>query len=117
LQFELNDLDDGTTLITPRVRLDALGVQRIESLLLAAVGAARPRVLIDLGGVDFIASMGLHLLVSAARTAETHGGYVTLFGAQPMVAKILEQTALGGRVMNIVRDRAAALAGPVQARG
>jgi stage II sporulation protein AA (anti-sigma F factor antagonist) len=116
LQFELNDLNDGTTLITPRVRLDALGVSRVEPLLLAAVGAARPRVLIDLAGVDFIASMGIHMLVSAARTAEAHGGYVTLFGAQPMVAKILDQTALG-RVMNIVRDRAAALMPPVHERG
>ena len=116
MQFELNDLDDGTTLITPRVRLDAIGVGRVESLLLAAVSAARPRVLIDLAGVDFIASMGLHMLVSAARAAESHGAYVTLFGAQPMVAKILDQTALG-RVMNIVRDRATALARPVQAGG
>ena len=108
VQFELDDLDDGTTLIRLGVRLDALGVGRVESLLLAAVTSSRPRVLIDLSGVDFIASMGIHMLVSAARTAQTHGAYVALFGAQALVARVFDQTALT-RVMTIVADREAAL--------
>jgi len=108
VQFELNDLDDWTTLIRLGVRLDALGVGRVESLLLAAVTSSRPRVLIDLSGVDFIASMGIHMLVSAARTAQTHGAYVALFGAQALVARVFDQTALT-RVMTIVADREAAL--------
>ena len=108
MQFELTDLDDGTTLIRPAVRFDAIGVGRVESLLLAAVTCARPRILIDLSGVDFIASMGIHMLVSAARSAQTHGSYVALFGAQPLVARVFEQTALA-RVMTIVADRDAAL--------
>ena len=108
MQFELTDLDDATTLIRLGVRLDALGVGRVESLLLAAVTSARPRVLIDLSGVDFVASMGIHLLVSVARTAQTHGAYVALFGAQPLVARVFDQTALA-RVMTIVDDREAAL--------
>ena len=108
VQFELTDIDEGTTLIRPGVRLDALGVGRVESLLLAAVTSARPRILIDLSGVDFIASMGIHMLVSAARAAQTHGSYLALFGAQPLVARVFEQTALA-RVMTIVTDREAAL--------
>jgi anti-anti-sigma factor len=108
VQFELTDIDEGTTLIRPGVRLDALGVGRVEALLLAAVTSARPRILIDLSGVDFIASMGIHMLVSAARTAQTHGSYLALFGAQPLVARVFEQTALA-RVMTIVTDREAAL--------
>ena len=107
VQFEVNDLDEGTTSIRPGVRLDALGVSRVESMMLAAVTCARPRILVDLAGVDFIASMGIHMLVSVARTAQTHGAYVALFGAQPMVARVFEQTALG-RVMTIVADRDAA---------
>ena len=108
VQFELTDIDEGTTLIRPGVRLDALGVGRVEALLLAAVTSARPRILIDLSGVDFIASMGIHMLVSTARTAQTHGSYLALFGAQPLVARVFEQTALA-RVMTIVTDREAAL--------
>ena len=66
-------------------------------------------MLIDLSGVDFIASMGIHMLmVSAARTAQTHGAYVALFSAQALVARVFDRTALT-RVMTIVADREAAL--------
>ena len=52
--------------------------------------------------------MGIHMLVSAARTAQTHGAYVALFSAQALVARVFDRTALT-RVMTIVADREAAL--------
>ena len=83
MQFELNDLDDWTTLIRLGVRLDALGVGRVESLLLAAVTSSRPRVLIDLSGVDFAKLSRVPVGVSLAyrnqagsgKTGNISGGY------------------------------------------
>ena len=58
-------------------RLDAAGVVAVEPALTAAL-AAHPRLALDLSGVPYVASMGLRLLMAAARGLEKRGGRLVI---------------------------------------
>lgn len=63
--------------------------------LMTAVDAA-PTVVVDLGGVTFLDSSGVHALVTAYRAAQDRGGRLSVVGAGGMVAHVLEITGVGG---------------------
>jgi anti-anti-sigma factor len=45
---------------------------------------------LDLGGVDYIASIGLRVLMLASRQARAQGGTVVIAALQPLVREIFE---------------------------
>ena len=63
--------------------------------LMSAVGAA-PAVLVDLAGLTFLDSSGVHALVTAHRAAVERGGWLGVVNAGGMVAHVLEITGVGG---------------------
>lgn len=74
-------------------RLDAAGAQAAEAEFNAAVAAA-PNVIVDLGKVPFIASVGIRLLVNAAQTQAKLGGKMVLMNADEVTRKILKTTGI-----------------------
>ncbi len=74
-------------------RLDAAGAQEAEAEFNAAV-AAGPNVVIDLGRVSFIASIGIRLLVTATQTQAKLGGKMVLMNADEVTRKILKTTGI-----------------------
>lgn len=74
-------------------RLDAAGAQAAEAEFNAAV-AAGPNVIVDLGRVPFIASVGIRLLVTAAQTQAKLGGKMVLMNADEVTRKILKTTGI-----------------------
>ncbi|MFI5910396.1 STAS domain-containing protein [Dactylosporangium sp. NPDC051541] len=63
--------------------------------LMTAVGAA-PQVVVDLGGLTFLDSSGVHALVTAYRAATEKGGRLSVVNAGGMVAHVLDITGVGG---------------------
>ncbi|WP_433617461.1 STAS domain-containing protein [Dactylosporangium sp. CA-139114] len=63
--------------------------------LLAAVETS-PQVVVDLGGLTFLDSSGVHALVTAFRAAQDRGRRLSVVGAAGMVAHVLEITGVGG---------------------
>lgn len=90
-------------------RLDASGTEKVEVLFMARVRAAAGDVLVDMTAVGFVGSLGIRLLISAARLAERAGRKVVLFGAQPPVAEVFRTVALDD-LIPVAADEAAALA-------
>ncbi len=90
-------------------RLDTLGAQGIEAQVLAAVAASPGNVLLDLGRVSFLSSMGVRLLIAAARTQRQRGLMLVLCGAQSTVKSTLAMVALD-QIVPILPNREAALA-------
>ena len=74
-------------------RLDAAGAQAAEAEFNAAV-AAGPNVIIDLGRVPFIASVGIRLLVTATQTQAKLGGKMVLMNADEVTRKVLKTTGI-----------------------
>jgi anti-sigma B factor antagonist len=95
--FTVSDLDgaEGLELVG---ELDAVAVP----VLLAAFATqnGRPNVTLDLSGLTFIDSTGVHAIVRFARSRAA-AGTVTLAGASPFIARVFEIIGIAD-VPNIV---------------
>lgn len=109
MDIEVTPLDPTLNCLRLRGRLDAGTVDRIEVKLNAAAVAPGHDLLVDLSGVDFLASMGIRLLITAARSLKAKGARMVLFGAQPLVHEVLEHVAID-QVIPVVPDEAQARA-------
>jgi anti-sigma B factor antagonist len=66
----------------------------LEALLQLAENAAAPRIIVDLGDVSLCDSTALNVLLQARRRATSHGGWLRLAAAQPLVRRVLQMTNL-----------------------
>ncbi len=109
MDIQLEDLNNGALCVVLLGRLDTVGVDRIEATVTSAV-AAQPRdVALDLDGVSFLASMGVRLIITLARSQKARGQRLVLFGARPGVRATLDMVALD-KIIPLLPDRAQALA-------
>ena len=73
-------------------RIDHAGAAAFEqslSPLLAGSGSSKGGVVLDFGGVEYISSVGLRVLMIAAKEMRGHGARIILAAPQPVVAEIL----------------------------
>lgn len=93
-------------------KLDIAGAQKIE-LPMATVSGSKCDVIVDMIGVDFIASIGLRHLVIASRTVARNSRKLVLLNPNALVAELLTTAGLQ-ELLPIVRSedeaRAALLA-------
>ncbi|MCL4800508.1 MAG: STAS domain-containing protein [Burkholderiales bacterium] len=108
MELDLIEVGDDITKVLLRGRLDSPGVARIESRFAAAAAADDRHLVVDLGDVGFLTSMGIRMLIATARTKQRHGRKLVLFGAPPAVQKVLDYAALS-ELIPIVADEAAAM--------
>jgi anti-anti-sigma factor len=100
---------DGVTRARLDGRLDAAGADAVGTRFTASVVATGHDAVVDLGGVTFIASLGLRLLISVARGVAGKGHRIVLYGAQPLVQDVLDGAALD-QILPVVATEAEALA-------
>jgi anti-sigma B factor antagonist len=75
-------------------RLDGRGTEEIATKF-AALSTAKNRVVVDLTGISFLASIGIRELISNAKALQQKGGRMVLFvGGNPAVTKTLEATGI-----------------------
>lgn len=89
----VEDRPSGLKIIHIYGDLDSMGARAIEEDLAEALPPAPLRVLVDLGGVRFISSAGLALLLVEAKMLRRSGGSLSL--AAP-TAHVLEVLSLAG---------------------
>ncbi len=87
MQLEMARLDGGLKLITLTGRLDLEGANAIDMQLTAHTATERSAVVVDLSAVEFVASMGMRLLLSNAKAIAKRGGKLVLIGARPAVTE------------------------------
>jgi anti-anti-sigma factor len=75
-------------------RLDTAGAGAIEPRFAAAVVANGRATLVDMTEVAFLASLGVRMIISTARSLAFRGGRMVLYGATPPVMEIIETTLL-----------------------
>lgn len=91
-------------------RLDLKGSGEIDLRFTSLTTTDGSDILVDMNGVEFIASIGMRLLLSCAKAKITRGGRMALFGLQPMVREALETAGIDS-LIPLFADEPAALAG------
>lgn len=113
MQLQVKDAGDGIVNVSLTGRLDTPGVDEIETLLTAHLVPRGAHAILDLSQVAFLGSGGIRMFITIARALGRKGGKLVLYGAQPLVAQVLETTSLN----DIVPVRMDAAAAVVVARG
>jgi anti-anti-sigma factor len=91
-------------------RLDLAGTGEIDLRFTSLASTNDDDVLVDMGGVEFVASIGMRLLLSNAKAKAARGGRMVLFGVRPLVREALETAGID-TLIPIYADEPAALAG------
>jgi len=107
MDIEMTDLGRAAK-ITLMGRLDTPGVDEIETRFTAGVVARGRDALVDLTQVTFVSSMGIRMLLSAARSLSLKKAKMVIYGAQPMVRESFDHVGLPD-ILPVVADEAMAL--------
>jgi anti-sigma B factor antagonist len=82
----------GQTVVTVTGDVDMHSEGRLRDALNEAGPAPGGRVVVDLSGVEFMASAGVHVLLDVAGQFEQAGSALVLVAPHPMVARVLALT-------------------------
>jgi anti-anti-sigma factor len=108
MNMDISELTGGITCVRLHGRLDAPGADAIGLKFTAAVAAVGRHSVIDMSDVDFIASMGIRLLIGTARAMNSKGAKMVLFGARGMVLEVLQDASID-QIIPVVDSEALAL--------
>jgi anti-sigma B factor antagonist len=114
MQITISDFGPGTKKVSLAGKLDIAGAQIVE-LPMATVSGAKCNVVIDMVGVDFIASIGIRHLVIAAKTVARNSRRLILLSPNALVTDVLMTSGLQD-LLPIARsdDEAKTLLTPVE---
>jgi anti-anti-sigma factor len=107
MDMQVTELDNGITEVALAGRLDMEGSGKIENAFTIATATDEAPVLVDLSRVDFIASIGMRLLVMNAKALQRRGGKMVLLNAQPLVGEALNVAGID-LLIPLFTDRSAA---------
>jgi len=93
MEMQTTPVREGVVSVVLVGRLDVMGAGKIDLPFNLLVGSNRGMI-VDMAGVDFLASMGIRTLLLGAKTMQRRGGKLVLVAPQPEVAKVLEVTGV-----------------------
>ncbi len=90
MQFEVIQLDNGIKWVKLIGRLDLKGTNEIDNPFTFATSSSnKSAILVDLSAVDFLASIGMRMLISNARAVTKRHGLMVLLKPVPLVKDVL----------------------------
>lgn len=84
---------DGSAVVAPAGRIDHASAEAFAAALaphLERCKAGAAPLVIDMSAVDYISSVGLRVLMVAAKQAEAQAGQIALAALTPMVREVFE---------------------------
>ncbi len=73
-------------------RFDAYTANDIETALRDRISVGARKIIVDFSGTEYVASAGLRVLLSAAKSLKSLGGKIALFSMKPQVYEVFEVT-------------------------
>jgi anti-anti-sigma factor len=107
MELEILEQSPELTRLALKGRLDTAGVDKVETRLNAALGRDKDGV-VDLSQVSFLASMGIRMLINAAKMQQRRGKRLVLIAPGPLVEQALKHTSLD-EIIPVARDLAGAM--------
>jgi anti-sigma B factor antagonist len=108
MEMKTETINGDVTKIILTGRLDILGAQQID-LHFAAITGSQRKVIVDLEGVLFLASMGIRTLIMGAKSVKSKGGHIVLLKPTADVEKVLTGSGTD-TVVPIMHDLESAIA-------
>jgi anti-anti-sigma factor len=93
MEMQTTPVREGVVAVVLVGRLDVMGAGKIDLPFNVITGSHRG-VIVDMAGVDFLASIGIRTLLVGAKTVQRRGGKLVLVAPQPEVVKVLEVTGV-----------------------
>jgi len=94
ITMDVSELDNGVKLISLNGALDMAGHTAIEDRFTFNATTRKGGVIVDMSGVDFIASIGIRLLLASAKSLDKRGGKMGLYNPQSNVMMVLANTGI-----------------------
>lgn len=92
MEFTATELKNGISLLKLRGRMDMAGVSTVEAKFSGYFAGEKPKVIVDISGVEFLTSIGIRLLVTNAKSMLARKGKMVLLDPAPNVMGVLEVT-------------------------
>ena len=92
--FEVSTLDNGVVQVKLGGRLDLDAALKLENPFTFQIATQKAAVVVDLSTVDFIASIGLRLLVKNAQAVQGRGGKLVLLNPTALVRESLTTSGI-----------------------
>jgi anti-anti-sigma factor len=108
MEMQVEEIDGGITNVVLRGRFDTKGADSVD-LPFSVIAGSKTAVLVDLSEVDFLASLGIRVLVTSAKAIGRKGGKLVIVAPEGNVLMVL-QTAGMESLIPIFPERTAALA-------
>jgi anti-anti-sigma factor len=89
MKFDVVTLGSGVVKVTVDGRLDMDAAIKLENPFTFQVATVKAPVVVDLSTVDFIASIGMRLLLKNAQALAGRGGKMVLYHPRPLVREAL----------------------------
>jgi anti-sigma B factor antagonist len=106
------EFDESIVVLTPKQRLDHADTDKFKRTLapyLRQCNSQGPAILLDMSGVPYVSSIGLRILMLAAKQVKSQGGHLVISGLQPVVREVFEISGFD-HVFRLFSSRARALA-------
>lgn len=94
MELQVRELEHGIRRITLNGQLDIDGTNQIETQLAELCAGENQRILLDLSGVSFLASIGIRLLTLTAKSIVSRNGKIVLLHPTPDVQHVLDVTGI-----------------------
>ena len=94
MEIRYSELDNGIILIRLSGRLDIIGTGEIETKFTGYCAGEKVRVIVELSEVDFLASIGIRLLMLTAKSVASRGGRMVILDPISEVQDVLEITGI-----------------------
>jgi len=111
--IDFEEVNDNLRLIRLTGRLDMQGVEAIDDKFTFLAASQKHRIIVDLTGLDFIASIGVRSLISNAKAQHQLGGRLVLLAEEDsIVTKVLTHNGINSIIpmfTDVERARQAAL--------
>jgi anti-sigma B factor antagonist len=94
MEMSISVIPPGIRIIALTGRMDIPGSQEIDLKFSVEVAFDQSPLILDLGGVEFMASIGIGMIVAAAKVVQRRKGKFCLLNPRPVVLLTLERTQI-----------------------
>jgi anti-anti-sigma factor len=108
IKLSVVESSESLTHVSLEGRLDLAGVQEIELRFTTQTASRKKPTVVDVSGLEFIASLGMGMLVKVSRVLRGERDGLVLVAPRPLVEKTLRDASLE-KILPIANDRDEAL--------